>query len=93
MPKSSSATGHPERAQAPQRLDRGRPGLEHGLGDLQLQRARRQPGGLERARHVLDEVALEELLWRDVDGDAGAVPALRAPGRRGGWRRSAGSSR
>ena len=44
-------------------------GHEHALGDLQHQLARVQPGGVEGAGHVLEQVGLLELAHRQVDAE------------------------
>ncbi len=70
---------HPHLPQTTQRFDGVGSGLEDGLRQLELQRARRQACDLERMRDVVDKIALEELRWGHVDGHTGAVPTLRAP--------------
>ena len=68
-------------AQAMQRRDRRRAGLQHVLGQLDLQALRRQAVPAQQAFQALDEVAVEELLRRDVDRDARARPRPALPER------------
>src|SRR5207302_8089212 len=68
-----------ERAQLAERIDGGRAGLKNRLGDLELERAGGESRGFERARHVVDEVALEELRRGDVDRHGGLRPAIGTP--------------
>ena len=46
---------------------------QHGLGDLELQPARRQAGGGQRRDHLQRQRAALELHRRDVDGEADVV--------------------
>jgi hypothetical protein len=77
----------PEGPQAGEALQHGLlVGGDHALGDLQHQVARVEPGGVQGAGHVLEQVGLLELADRPVDAQERRAgkreAALPVPARR-----------
>ena len=81
MPKSSSAVATPSELQAVQRLDGDRAGLQHVLGQLELEAFGRQVVTPQQALDRAEKIAGDELLRGDVERDARVLPAgARATG-------------
>src|SRR4051794_13388733 len=68
-----------ERAQTPQRVDRGRSGLQNSFGQFDFDAPCRQLEFLQQRLQALDEAMIDELSRRNVDRDYDFRPSAVMP--------------